>query len=386
MNQRIALIPAGGVGARLGLGYPKQYLPLLGQTTLLEATVQALMGCELFDRIVVVTAPEDAYIDAIDLAEGVSVLKKGGATRAHTVLNGLRALKAQAEDWIYVHDAARPCVAAEDVRALAQTVEKGDVDGAILAAVSTDTLKRVNEAGIIQATADRNAIWRAMTPQVSRYATLLAALETADLDKITDEASALEAAGKTCCVLQGRSDNIKVTRAEDIAQARHYLQGSMMQIRVGQGYDIHRLVPGRELILGGVKINYELGLDGHSDADVLLHAITDALLGAAALGDIGRHFPDTDPAYKGADSRVLLQQAYQLVQQAGYRLMNLDASIIAQAPKLAPVMEQINASVASVLGVDVGQVNIKAKTNEKLDAVGQKQGIAAQCVVLIEKV
>lgn len=384
MSQRIALVPAGGVGARLNLGYPKQYLPLTGEKTLLQVTVQALTACRMFDQIVVVTAPHDVYIDALEFPESVNVLKVGGATRAQSVLNGLRAMAAQDDDWIFVHDAARPCLTPEDVQKLCNRLEKGDVDGAILATPCTDTIKRVNEQGEIEATVDRRVLWRAQTPQAARYATLKNALEQTDVDLITDEASALQACGVRCVVVSGRSDNIKVTRPEDIAQARVFLKESMMKIRVGQGYDIHRLVSGRDLILGGVKIDYEKGLDGHSDADVLLHAVTDALLGAAALGDIGRHFPDTDLMYKGADSRVLLARAYELVCQKGYRLVNLDASIIAQAPKLAPWMSQINASVAAVLGVDIDAVNIKAKTNEKMDAVGEKQAIVAQCVVLIQ--
>ncbi len=157
-----------------------------------------------------------------------------------------------------------------------------------------------------------------------------------------------------------------------------------MSFRVGQGYDIHRLVPGRALILGGVKIDYEMGLLGHSDADALLHAITDALLGAAGLGDIGRHFPDTDPAYKDADSRVLLSEAVSLVVKAGWAIVNVDATVIAQAPKLAPHMDRIRESVAQAIGIDLQRVNIKAKTNEGCDAVGQKQAIEVQAIALLE--
>lgn len=157
-----------------------------------------------------------------------------------------------------------------------------------------------------------------------------------------------------------------------------------MSFRVGQGYDIHRLVPGRALILGGVKIDYEMGLLGHSDADALLHAITDALLGAAGLGDIGRHFPDTDPAYKDADSRVLLSKAVSLVVKAGWTIVNVDATVIAQAPKLAPHMDRIRESVAQAIGIDLQRVNIKAKTNEGCDAVGQKQAIEVQAIALLE--
>lgn len=159
-----------------------------------------------------------------------------------------------------------------------------------------------------------------------------------------------------------------------------------MSFRIGQGYDLHRLVEGRDLILGGVKINYEKGLLGHSDADVLLHAITDALLGAAGLGDIGRHFPDTDPAFKGADSKVLLSEAVALVVKAGWVIVNVDCTIIAQAPKLAPYMPQIRESVAKAIGVDLQRVNVKAKTNEGCDAVGRKEAIEAHAVVLLEAI
>lgn len=159
-----------------------------------------------------------------------------------------------------------------------------------------------------------------------------------------------------------------------------------MSFRIGQGYDLHRLVEGRDLILGGVKINYEKGLLGHSDADVLLHAITDALLGAAGLGDIGRHFPDTDPAFKGADSKVLLSEAVALVVKAGWVIVNVDCTIVAQAPKLAPYMPQIRESVAKAIGVDLQRVNVKAKTNEGCDAVGRKEAIEAHAVVLLEAI
>ncbi len=159
-----------------------------------------------------------------------------------------------------------------------------------------------------------------------------------------------------------------------------------MSFRIGQGYDLHRLVEGRDLILGGVKIDYEKGLLGHSDADVLLHAITDALLGAAGLGDIGRHFPDTDPAFKGADSRVLLSEAVALVVKAGWVIVNVDSTIVAQAPKLAPYMPEIRESVAKTIGVDLQRVNVKAKTNEGCDAVGRKEAIEAHAVVLLEAI
>lgn len=159
-----------------------------------------------------------------------------------------------------------------------------------------------------------------------------------------------------------------------------------MSFRIGQGYDLHRLVEGRDLILGGVKIDYEKGLLGHSDADVLLHAITDALLGAAGLGDIGRHFPDTDPAFKGADSKVLLSEAVALVVKAGWVIVNVDCTIVAQAPKLAPYMPQIRESVAKAIGVDLQRINVKAKTNEGCDAVGRKEAIEAHAVVLLEAI
>ena len=261
--------------------------------------------------------------------------------------------------------------------------------GGILAVPMADTVKRADARRRIIETVPRSGLWRAATPQLFRAGELIGALN-AGLDGITDEASAMERAGKTVKVVSCRATNIKVTEPGDERLAECLLEGQggpmpIPEIRVGQGYDSHRLVAGRPLILGGVTIPFERGLDGHSDADVLLHAVTDAVLGAASLDDIGTHFPPSDPKWKGADSGKLLAAVMDLAQAAGWQVVNLDATVICERPKLGALKEQIRANVAKLLGVAPAQVSIKAKTNEKMDAVGREEGMMALATVLLAK-
>ena len=293
---------------------------------------------------------------------------------------------------ILVHDAARPLVDQKDVEALidaaAHEAETAPENGAVLGIPVADTVKRVNGEGIITEDLSREGLVRIATPQAFRGDVLLKAL-TEHTD-VTDESSAIRAAGGRVTVVPASPAVLKLTRPadRDLAAAiyRHHKDNTVIpNIRTGFGYDSHRLVEGRKLIIGGVEIPHTLGLLGHSDADVLLHAVTDAVLGAAALGNIGLFFPDNDPKYKGADSRMLLAKAWKAVREKGWVLVNLDAVLVAEKPKLNPHLPAMRASVAKILGVDVDQISIKPKTNEKLGFEGREEGVSAMVTVLLAK-
>jgi 2-C-methyl-D-erythritol 4-phosphate cytidylyltransferase / 2-C-methyl-D-erythritol 2,4-cyclodiphosphate synthase len=381
-----ALVPCAGVGERAGVGGPKQYARV-GDRTVVAHTLAALAGVKRVTQTLVVLAPSDTQFEAaVPGFKGV-VEREGGATRAATVRAGLSALKrhgARDDDWVLVHDAAR-CLAqpAWVDRLIDACVD--DTVGGLLALPLADTLKEADAQGRVRATVDRGGKWAAQTPQMFRLGLLLRALEVAG-DNVTDEASAIEALGHAPLLVPGHADNFKLTWPEDFERAERLLRPNErvnMTMRLGEGWDIHALVPGRKLILGGIHIPHDKGLDGHSDADALAHAITDALLGAAALGDIGRHFPDTDAQFKGADSMVLLAEAAKCVRAAGYEIGNIDSTIIAQAPKMAPHIGAMRERLASVLGVAADQVNVKAKTAEKMGPVGEGRAIEARAVCLL---
>lgn len=383
----VGLVCAAGVGSRMGLASPKQYMKF-GSQPMLVHTVRALRGVERMGEIVVVVSPTDPYIDevAAQFPANVRVLRCGGRERAESVVNGLLNAGFDRDAWVLVHDAARPCLKpSEAARLIDEVLADETAAGGILAVPVADTIKRADEGRMIVETVPRSDLWRAATPQMFRVHDLVEAL-SGDLTGITDEASAMERLGRPVRIVPGRTTNIKVTEPADGVLASLILgDGAVVPFRVGQGYDSHRLVEGRPLILGGVKIPFELGLDGHSDADVLLHAVTDAVLGAAALGDIGQHFPPSDPKWKGADSRVLLKAVAALAGQKGWTVVNCDATIVAERPKIGPHMPAIRASLAEVLGVSEEVVNVKAKTNEKMDAVGRMEGMMAQAVVLMSR-
>lgn len=382
-----ALICAAGVGSRMQADRPKQYLPIAGRP-MLVSTVSALAAVERIAEIVVVVSPTDPYID--DVAQAfpakVRVLRAGGAERAESVRNGLVASGWSDDTWVLVHDAARPCVKPGEVGALLDRVLSDDtLAGGILAQPAADTMKRVDASQCIVETVSRRNLWRAATPQLFRLGALREAL-SGDLTGITDEASAMERVGAKVALVPCRATNFKVTEPADRALAALILgEKNMLPIRVGQGYDSHRLVEGRPLILGGETIPFEKGLDGHSDADVLLHAITDAVLGAASLGDIGTHFPPSDPKWKGADSGKLLRAVVALAHEHGWRVGNLDATVVCERPKLGPYKATIRRNVADMLGVPEECVSIKAKTNEKMDAAGREEGMVSYAVVLLTR-
>jgi 2-C-methyl-D-erythritol 4-phosphate cytidylyltransferase / 2-C-methyl-D-erythritol 2,4-cyclodiphosphate synthase len=368
------------------VGGPKQYARV-GDRTVVAHTLAALAKVSPVKRTLVVLAPSDAQFEAAAPGFAGWVERAGGATRAATVRAGLVALKrhgAQDDDWVLVHDAARCLVQPAWIDRLIDACIGDDIGG-LLALPLADTLKQADVYGRVSATVDRNNKWAAQTPQMFRLAQLAQALDAAG-DAVTDEASAIEALGHAPLLVPGHADNFKLTWPEDFARAERVLRSNErtnMTMRLGEGWDIHALVPGRKLILGGVHVPHDKGLDGHSDADALAHAITDALLGAAALGDIGRHFPDTEAQFKGADSMVLLAEAAKRVRAVGYEIGNIDSTIIAQAPKMAPHIAAMREQLSSVLGVAVDQVNVKAKTAEKMGPVGEGRAIEARAVCLL---
>jgi 2-C-methyl-D-erythritol 4-phosphate cytidylyltransferase/2-C-methyl-D-erythritol 2,4-cyclodiphosphate synthase len=321
----------------------------------------------------------------------VLAMPVGGSSRQASVASGLSLLRTACgrlaeQDWVLVHDAARPGLSAPSLQRLVQHCLSRQ-HGGLLALPISDTVKRAAGDGssglssppLVGETVDRTGLWAAQTPQMFPLGALSDALHRAD--QVTDEASAMEQAGYSPLLVLGDEANNKITFADDL-QSWHTRRGPQMSsIRIGQGFDVHALGEGRRLVVGGVEIPYHLGLVGHSDADVLLHAISDAILGAVGLGDIGQHFPDTDATYAGADSRVLLRHVVSLARQAGFGVTQIDATVIAQAPKMAP---HIAAMVANLQAdAQTKLVNVKATTTERLGFTGRGEGIAAQAVVLL---
>ncbi|MCK4838983.1 MAG: 2-C-methyl-D-erythritol 4-phosphate cytidylyltransferase [Desulfobulbaceae bacterium] len=393
MTTAAAIIPAGGAGLRMGLDLPKQYLQLANLPILVH-TVRALQRSSFIKTIIIVAPAEHleqtrALVREFDLTL-VDQVVSGGRTRQESVWAGLQSVP-EGIDLVVVHDGVRPLVDPELVDAC--VLRAAATGAAMLAIPVKDTLKSVTD-DVVGATVDRQGLWQAQTPQVARLALLKEAFAAAAQDGFegTDEASLLEHIGAEVSVVMGSAINLKVTRVDDLALAAALLgrnregDGSVTTLRVGHGYDAHRLVAGRPLVLGGVTIPCEQGLLGHSDADVLLHALADAMLGAAGMGDIGRHFPDTDPAYKGISSLVLLGQVVDKIARQGFGLANADVTVIAQQPKLAPYFSEMLANISQTLGVAPACLNLKATTTEHMGFTGRGEGIAAHAVVSLSKI
>lgn len=377
-----AIIAAGGRGARFGAPQPKQLLILAGRP-ILQRSVQAFIGHDGIAGVIVALPPGLAANPPDYLRPGPRLrVVDGGERRQDSVANAFAAVPADA-DVVVIHDAARPLVTAD---LITRTVLAAATHGAAIAAVgATDTVKRGDETGIVRDTLPRERIFLAQTPQAFRIDVLRQALAGAVRSTdATDEASLVEQAGHTVRLVEGSRRNLKITTPDDLDMAER-LMDDLPSLRVGNGYDLHRLVPGRPLILGGVTIPFEKGLQGHSDADAVCHAVTDAVLGAAGAGDIGRHFPDTDPAWKDADSIVLLGTAADRVRALGFALVNLDVVVIAQRPKLVPHIDAMRQRLAAALGVDIERISIKGKTNEGVDSMGVGESIAVHAVALIAR-
>jgi 2-C-methyl-D-erythritol 4-phosphate cytidylyltransferase/2-C-methyl-D-erythritol 2,4-cyclodiphosphate synthase len=382
-----AIIAAGGRGVRFGGERPKQ-LATLGGRPILQRSVDAFLRHDLISDVVVALPPElaadvPAYLR--NTAKPV-VIVEGGVRRQDSVARAFARVGPGA-DLVVVHDAARPLVSASLIR---RTIETADVYGAAIAALpATDTVKRGDHRRVIVGTLSRQEIFLAQTPQAFRFSVLRDALAlVAETGEATDEALLAERAGHPVRLVDGDVRNVKITTAEDLDMAEQLIGERSAPIavdtmRIGTGYDLHRLVAGRPLILGGVTIPFDKGLDGHSDADAVCHAVTDAILGAAGAGDIGRHFPDTDSAWKDANSIRLLQQAAVIVARAGYRVVNVDVVVIAQRPKLSPHVEAMQKSMAAALGTPADRISVKGKTNEGVGSMGAGESIAVHAVALL---
>ncbi len=387
-----AIIPAAGFGTRMGAGIPKQFIELAGEPVLVR-TLRVFLDHPAIDLIMLVLPPthlqagKEQLLPFLNAEEQSKIMYvAGGDTRQHSVENGTKALPASIER-VFVHDGARPLVNGEIIDRCLAGIEE---HGAVIAAIPVkDTLKEVDEdCTEIIGTVDRSRLWQAQTPQAMDLHLLERAYEYAAATEFigTDEASLLEHAGVAVNVVMGSEENIKITRPEDLKIAAALLREDQQggaAMRIGHGFDAHQLVEGRKLILGGVEIPYELGLAGHSDADVLVHALMDALLGALGAGDIGRHFPDTDEQYRGADSLKLLERVMSLVKAKGMKLVNADITVVCQRPKLASHLATMQQNLAAICSVTAEQVNIKATTTEKMGYTGRGEGITTHAVVLL---
>ncbi len=361
----------------------------LGGETVLRRSIRAFEQCPLVSEIVVVAGKNRDFVcrETADCTKPVQIVQ-GGATRAGSARNGVCAANGEL---VAIHDAARPFVSQAVIEAVLDAAARC---GAAAPAVPVkDTVKQAQQPGdgkavpagtLVQQTPDRSTLYAVQTPQCFDRALYLRALDALDADQvqyITDDCSLFELAGLPVQLTQGDYANRKITTKEDLPVVGGKGEHKM---RIGHGYDVHRLVEGRKLILGGVEVPYEKGLLGHSDADVLAHAVMDAVLGAAALGDIGRHFPDTDPAYSGADSLKLTAAVAALLKENGWRVENIDATILCQKPKLAPYIPAMRERLAAAFGLETGAVSVKATTEEHLGFTGEGLGIAAHAVALIE--
>jgi 2-C-methyl-D-erythritol 4-phosphate cytidylyltransferase/2-C-methyl-D-erythritol 2,4-cyclodiphosphate synthase len=382
------VMPAAGSGRRFGGATPKQYLELGGRR-LIEFAMAPFLADARCLGVVVALDPADQFFSSLPMASDPRVRRVcGGDRRCDSVLAALAALDAADDACVLVHDAARPCITRADIDALLQAVA-GEPAGGLLAAPLADTLKRGDSGSHVQQTPPRKDLWRALTPQMFRLGLLREALRQAlgAGREPTDEAEAVEWLGHTPRLVAGSASNLKVTTRADLQLAAAVLgQGvQTMGYRTGSGFDVHAFGPGDAVMLGGVRIPWHAGVMAHSDGDVLLHALTDALLGAAGLGDIGQHFPDTDPQWRGADSTQFVHHAVQLLAARGWQVVNADLTLMAEGPRIARHREAIRASMAAALGLATDAVNLKATTTEKLGFLGRAEGLAAQAVVLIAR-
>jgi 2-C-methyl-D-erythritol 4-phosphate cytidylyltransferase / 2-C-methyl-D-erythritol 2,4-cyclodiphosphate synthase len=369
-----AVIVAAGVSRRMGGGTPKQFLALGARPVLLwsvDAFRRAGVG-----TIVVVAAPAE-LAKVRQLVPADVDVTAGGDTRAASVRAGLAAV-GRAE-WVFIHDAARPGVSETVVHELLAVAQSETADAAAPALPSIDALKRRGDDGSL-ATVDRAGLWRVQTPQLFQYDLIKSAHEKTSGDWV-DDLALIEGAGAKIAFTRGRAELMKITEGDDIAVASKLLSAPRM--RVGSGFDVHAFAPGDHVMLCGVKVPHTHGLEGHSDADVAWHAITDAILGAAALGDIGDHFPPSDPQWKGAASILFLRHAVQLAADRGLEIANVDVTLICERPKIGPHRLAMREATAEALGLPLDAVSVKATTTERLGFTGRQEGIAAQAVVLL---
>ncbi len=383
-----AVIVAAGRGTRAGGDLPKQYADLNGQPVLAH-TLSRFAGHPRVDFVQVVIHRDDtaAFEGVCGGIEGVLPPVPGGETRQESVLCGLSALAAHAPEQVLIHDAARPFVSDALIDRVISALSSHD--GAIPGLAVADTLKRADDR-TISATVDRDGLWAAQTPQGFRYEDIVAAhldAQKAGSLSLTDDAAVAEANGLDVVIVDGDTENRKLTTSSDIEEARtrmtHQSNSALGDIRVGHGFDVHAFEPGDHVILCGVKVPHDAALKGHSDADVGLHALTDAIFGALSEGDIGQHFPPSDPQWKGAPSDIFLAGAGKRVTARGGVIGHVDVTLVCEAPKIGPHAEAMRAEVGRILDLDVGRVSVKATTSERLGFTGRGEGIAAYATATV---
>lgn len=362
-----AILVAAGRGTRMGGGLPKQWRPLAGRTVAAHAA--AAFRAAGIGRVLLVIQPEDA-----EMARALGLpWVAGGGSRTESVRAGLAELAADPPAAVLIHDAARPCVAPALIGRVLEALAQHP--GAAPALALADALWRGAD-GLVAGTQDRTGLYRAQTPQGFRYADLAAAY-AAFAGEAADDVAVARAAGLGVAIVPGDEDNLKLTWPEDFARAQAILEGRAMDIRTGNGFDVHAFGPADHVWLCGVKVPHSHGLVGHSDADVGMHALTDAIYGALAAGDIGRHFPPSDPRWKGAASHIFLRHAVELAREKGFRLTHCDVTLICERPKIGPHAAAMGAALAAILGIEETRVSVKATTSERLGFTGREEGIAA---------
>lgn len=377
-----ALIVAAGSGTRFGSPIPKQYQDI-GGMAVLRRTALAFLNHPHITDVQIVFSPQhrdlyDRAVAGLGLPEPVS----GGASRQDSVRLGLEALAAQnpAPDFVMIHDAARPLIDAMTITAVRKALDTAQ--GAIAAKPLVDTLKRGDHQTITE-TIPRENLWQAHTPQAFAFDAILKAHQNAIGQQLTDDAAVAEKAGMTVTLVPSNPDNMKITNPDDLGRAARLLGQNFGDIRTGLGFDVHRLIAGDVIHLGGLHIPHNMTLEGHSDADVVLHAITDALLGTMAAGDIGTHFPPSDPQWKGADSAIFLRHAAAMINERGGLISHVDVVIMCEQPRLGPHREAMQKRVAELLDIAPERVSLKATTTERLGFTGRGEGIAAQAVATV---
>ncbi|KIC11294.1 2-C-methyl-D-erythritol 2,4-cyclodiphosphate synthase [Leisingera sp. ANG-M1] len=373
-----ALIVAAGRGTRAGSGTPKQWRPLKGRRVI-DWTMDAFAAAGVELTVLVLSADDTAAWTEFTGKPGL-ILAEGGAERAASVLNGLKALEAHDVAKVLIHDAARPCVSSDLIQRVIKTLDQEPAAAPALAV--TDALW-TGTGNTVTGTQDRNGLFAAQTPQGFRFSEILSA-HLAHPGGAADDVEVARTAGLDVAIVPGEPDNIKITRPEDFARAERIL-GANMDIRLGNGYDVHRFGPGDSVILCGVEIPHEKTLQGHSDADVGMHAVTDAIYGALARGDIGQHFPPSDPQWKGAASEIFLRHAADLAREMGFTISNVDCTLVCEYPKVGPNAAKMREVMAGILGIDADRVSIKATTSERLGFTGRSEGIAALATAALVK-
>jgi 2-C-methyl-D-erythritol 4-phosphate cytidylyltransferase/2-C-methyl-D-erythritol 2,4-cyclodiphosphate synthase len=375
-----ALIVAAGVGSRFGGSLPKQYHSLGGES-ILRRSVMAFLNHPHIDSVQVVINPEhrsmyDEAVGDLNLPEPIP----GGASRQESVHLGLEGLAKSKPDMVMIHDAARPLIDAATITDVRKALDKAK--GAIAAKPLVDTLKRAN-GDKVTTTIDRANLWQAHTPQAFHFNDILVAHREAAGAQLTDDAAVAEKSGMAVILVPSNPDNMKITNPDDLDRAARLLGQNYGDIRTGMGFDVHRLIPGDAIIINGVSIPHDFKAEGHSDADVGLHALCDAILGAMGAGDIGTHFPPSDPQWKGKDSGHFVKHIVGLVSERGGIIAHADVTLMCEAPKIGPHREKMVKRIAELLEIDPGRVSVKATTTERLGFTGRGEGIAAQAIATV---